>query len=223
MKILQYFFFNQFLVWLPWVFSSSILIAVGLKCFFGELKILYFLKKISIKNLIFWLIGGTILFDILLTLLQYFVWFNSGFSRFFLPPYTSIDYFIRYIFNHFWLADILTIFTAALLYLFLRLCRKYKEQVISLADINIIFLVCLLLAWPKLLIFIPLFFILALLDIAINLIIFKNRTLFKIISDKISFKNQAVSLKRALILAAIFVFFFGNFLVNFFGLTVLII
>ena len=223
MRALQYFFFNQFLVYFPLFFSFSILIVVCLKCFFSEYKLFKFLKKISVRNLIFFVIGGTIFFDLFLSFLQYFVWLNSDFSRFFLPPYTSVNYILQYTFNHYCLADILAIFTAALLYLILMISRKYKEQVINLADIHIIFLTCLLLGWPKLLIFIPLFFMIALLDKAINLILSSNLSVFKILINKISFKNQTVSLKRALILAALLVFFFANYLLSFTGLDVLII
>ncbi len=60
-------------------------------------------KKNKIYLILFYL---TILFftlwSLFLSLAQYFIWKNHYFSKYLLPPYQKIDYYLSYAYFHFW-------------------------------------------------------------------------------------------------------------------------
>lgn len=208
MKILEYLFFNQLLVWLPLIFSFLILIIIVIKCFFDNFRPFAALKWLTFKRLILILIGGNIFFNLVLSISQYYAWLNSSLGRFLLPPHTSFFYFFRYIFFHYWTADIICLLLGILIYLILRFFKKFKDKAISFEELSLVFLICLLSGWPKMLIFIPLFFLLTLVYSLISITIFKT--------------NRIIT-KKVLALTAVIVFFLGFYLIKFFNLTLFII
>ena len=185
------------------VFSGAVILVMFLNYFLSERKYLVFLKKLTTTRLIYILIGGTLLFDLLLSGLQYLVWKQGAFSNFFLPPYQPITYFLRYSFFHFFIANILVLFFALAFYLILRLVKKYRSSLIIQENLSLILLASLLVSWPNLVLFIPLFLLLAVIFLILN--------------------KKYLNLPLAVILSLTIVFIFGDYLINFLSLSVLII
>jgi asparagine N-glycosylation enzyme membrane subunit Stt3 len=175
--------------------------------FFDNKAHFSFLKKISNKRLLYCFLGVTFLYDIMLTVTQYLVWKAAPFTRFFLPPYQSWKYFMGYTFIHIWISHLLVFVVAFLFFALLKILKKYKDEVISASDLSLALLASLILGWPKIIIYIPLFLALALLDSVFNLIVYKR---------------QRIALTLPLLLAALIVFFFGNYLLGFFKLSILV-
>lgn len=165
------FLFSWFLVWLPLIFSGIIILLAVLNNS-GYKKINFFV--FSNKKLIIAFLLGTVLFKIFLSGLQYLVWQQSAFSHFFLPPFTPISYFLKYSFFHFWLNGSLTLITALLLFLIFRLIKKYRVDIISQQELSLLLLSSLLIAWPKIIIFIPFLFLSSLLFLIFNLLVKKQ-------------------------------------------------
>lgn len=205
--MLAKFFFSSFLIWLPVVFSAAILLVIICNHFFYHKKYLSFLKIMTTSKLTCVLIGGALFFNLLLTVLQYFVWRGGAFSSLFLPPYQPISYFLGYAFTHFWLADILAVISVLTFYLVLKLIRKYRADIISQEELNLFLLVGLLAGWPKFIILLPLLLSLALVFSVFNLLISKK---------------SITRLSLPIILSLVIIFIFGNFLISRFSLSVLV-
>jgi hypothetical protein len=199
--MLRDFFFSEVLVWLPWSFSLVILLLIITKLWLKKYKIyrLWRLENLSFLKLVKLTVGATVLFDLFLTLLQYLTWHNSAFSQFLLPPYQPWSYFIGYSFFNFWLANLLTLVAALLFFLVFKIIKKLKPEAGSGEELNLVLLLSLLLAWPRILIFIPLFLFLSLLYILVNLLVIKQKR---------------SSLSIPLLAAALTVFLFGAYLIN---------
>jgi hypothetical protein len=195
-------------VWLPWSFSLVILLLVVIKLWFKRYQIYRSLKleKLSFFRLIKLTVGVTIFFDLFLTVLQYLTWHYSAFSRFLLPPYQPLSYFWGYSFFNFWLADLLSLAITLLFFSVFKIIKKLKRDTGSGEELSLILLLSLVLGWPKMLIFIPLFLVLSFLYILINSVVFKK-------------KNTSVAVPS--LVSALIVFFFGFYLVNLLGLSVL--
>jgi hypothetical protein len=206
--MLTKFIFAWALNWLPLVISGLIILVILLNNLLPNLKCLIWLKKLSTEKLTYILVGLTALFNSLLSVLQYVTWHSSAFSRFFLPPYIPISYFIRYIFVHFWLASILVFLFTLAFYLIFILVRRRNREAISKEELHLILLSGLLVGWPNFIIFVPTFFLLALIFSIINLLVFKNK------------KN---TLLYPLILSLSLIFLGGHFLINYLGLSAFVI
>lgn len=217
MNILS-FFFGPFAVWAPPVFIGVIYLLIIARYFLRGteatttrlaqvLKINFFTES----RLIYGLLAGTLLFNLFLTGAQYYVWTVSALGRFFLPPYQPMSYFLRYVFLHFWLAGILSLAAAAIFYAVLKAVNKYRPGALNHAEINLGFLVCLLVGWPRTLILIPMFFSVMFLTLVSRPLIFKLR------------RPSAIGTTGPLILAAFLTLIFGYYLINLFGWSALII
>lgn len=206
--MLAKFFFSWFLNWLPVVFSGVVLLLMIINYFLADRKYLKFLKVLTTTKLIYILIGCTLFFDILLSVLQYFVWRESAFSRFFLPPFQSITYFLRYSLFHFFAANILALVLALVFYSFLRLIKKYRANIISREELSLLFLAVLLVSWPKAVLFIPIFLLLTVIFSVVNLLVFKR---------------EQVDLVLPIFLSLVIAFIFGSYLIEFLSLSYLII
>lgn len=201
--MLAKFFFSWFLTWLPIIFSGGVILVILLNYFLADKKYLVTLKKITTKKLIYILIGGTLFFNLLLSGLQYLVWKQGAFSVFFLPPYQSITYFLRYSFFHFFIANILVLFFALAFYLILILVKKYRSSLVNQEELSLILLASLLVSWPNLVLFVPLFLLLAVIFLVLN--------------------KKQLNLSLAVIFSLVIIFIFGDYLINFLSLSVLII
>lgn len=172
-----YFFLNQFLVYGPLIFSGIIIILmilIYLSDFYKKLKIF---QKLSFKKLAYFLIVATLIFDVGLVGVQYFVWQANSFSIFFLPPYQPWSYFLSYSFFHFFLADVVSLFLALFFYLIFKAFKKYKTQFISERELDLLFLSSLLIASPKILFFISSLLLLGILSSLFNFIVFKKMSI----------------------------------------------
>jgi hypothetical protein len=199
-------FFSWFLGYAPLLFSGAILLIVLLNYFFKKRTWLKSLIKIETKKLIIILLGATIFYNLLLSVLQYFVWQGSAFTRFFLPPFQSLGYFLGYAGFHFWFAGALTFISALIFFLIFKLLRKYRTDIISQEELNLLLLSGLLVSWPKIIILVLLFLLITLFWSIVNLLVFKK-------------KNNNLSLP--LILSLVTTFILGNYLIIKLSLTVL--
>jgi hypothetical protein len=149
------------------------------------------------------LIGGVIVWRFFyagtLNVLQYFV---------FLPPFRELKYFIGYSWMHFWFNFVLSVGVALVFYLFLKFLKKRNERFFEEGETEIGFLCALIAGWPNIVIFLPLVFILVVLES-----IFSNFFL----------KESFTTLGFAVILAAIIAFIWGGKIIAVLGLGVLII
>lgn len=152
------------------VIFFSIFFLVQSRGYFGK-----FSKYFSDKKLILFFIGFTLFYNTLLSALQYFVWHNSDFSKFFLPPFTPISYFLSYSFHHFWLDSLLAIIFALLIYLVFYSLRLFKKRTLSSSDERLILLFFLPIPWPGALLMLPLFLFLLLIFSLSILLIFKSK------------------------------------------------
>ena len=197
--------FSWFLTWSPLVVSGAIILIILINNLWPNLK---FLKKVNTKKLIYIWLGFTVFFDFLLSVLQYFTWKSSAMGHFFLPPFTSINYFLRYSFFHFWLANLISFVCAFGLYFIFKLLQKYRAEIISQNELLLILLSSLLVAWPKIIIFVPVFFLMTLVFTLINLVVYKK---------------SENSLIWPLIFSLIITFLAGSYLINLLSLSTLII
>jgi hypothetical protein len=196
------FLFGPFLIWLPLVINLLIVIIVTCRNIFKNKKIFNILKLhfFSNKKLIYIFFIFTILYNLFLTGLQYYIWHASALGRFFFPPFQSINYFINYSGYHFWLPSVLNLLIAMIFYGIICLCRKYNQKIIDKNEALLLFLVCLLSGWPGILIFLPLFFLVALFSSILNLLIFKN---------------DRISILWTLIISIIITLFFRDYIIHF--------
>ncbi len=185
-----------------------------------------FRKTISIKKLIFATIGFRIIYAGLLTGLQYVTWASGGIGEFFLRE--SIDkslpipfiqslpwifgsqwgYFIFYSLLHFWVNVVLSLFVAWIFYRFLILLKRYRERFFDEEEIELGFLVALLVGWPAFTLFVPLVFLSVVLTSLARLIVWKE---------------AYTTLGWPFILATLITFLFSSFLLTATGLSVLLV
>jgi len=218
MNILK-FLFGPFAVWAPVVFVALVVLILVWR---GLIKEKWF-KKIIKKDFSVWepiftdkrLIVGTLIagliFAVFLTASQYYVWSLSAIGRFFLPP-AQPTYFINYAFLHFWLGRLIGLFLSLLIFGIFYLIRHYRRA-LSRAEINLVFLACLLVAWPRQVFLIPLFFLLAILELIIITLIYKNK----------GFREIKINIFWPLILAMLLSLIFGGYLIRISGLASLIV
>lgn len=204
------FLLGSLVIWSPLVFSLIIISILIIKDIFKNYKIVKFLKLnfLTSKKLIFVVLLFIFLFNLLLTSLQYYVWHSSAFSKFFLPPFQPLSYFAGYAYHHFWLASVLGLATAAFFFVILELIRKYKSDIINSDELFLIPLACLLVSWPRIVILIPVFFIIVLTNGLINFLFFKNKQ---------------INIFWPLIISVIATLFFGLYFLYIFNLSVLIV
>lgn len=115
----------------------------------------------SYKTLILALIALKFFYAVFLSLSQYSAWSNDAFSKFLLPPYQPLKYFVSYALTHFWLNFFLGLGAALTFYLFLIGLKKYQERFFEEGETELGFLMALISGWPGFIVFIPLVFIFA--------------------------------------------------------------
>lgn len=201
-------FFNQFLIWSPWVLTLLILILAILHSLSARYKYLSIFKKLSFKRLVYLLLGVSFIFDVSLVFIQYYAWHSDSFSRLFLPPYQPWSYFISYSFFHFFLANIITLFVTTLTILVFKIFQKYKREFITNEELWLLVLACLLISWPQIIVFLGIF-------LALSVIY----TLFSFFV----LKKQGINWSQLIIGALIIVFFAGSVLLQVLNLMVLMI
>jgi hypothetical protein len=218
MNILK-FLFGPFAIWAPTVFTALVVLIlvwrelIKEKCFKKIIKkdFLVWERIFTDKRLIVGVLAAGFIFAAFLTVSQYYVWSLSAIGRFFLPP-AQPTYFINYAFLHFWLGRLIGLFLSLLIFGIFYLIRHYR-RVLSRSEINLVFLACLLAAWPRQIFLIPLFFLLAVLELIIMALIYKDR----------GFKETKIKIFWPLILATLLTLIFGGYLIRISGLAALIV
>lgn len=193
-------FFSEILTVLPLFFLGIFLIIAFLKIIFPRFA------QPSFKRLALYVVVGTVIFNILLSWLQYQVWRDGGFTAYLLPPHQPWSYFIRYAAFNFWLADVLALAVAGVIYGVFFIFDYFKKGAISEKDLGLVLLLTLLVGWPKSLIFVPLFLALAIIFVAVS---------------KIFFKNNRIYLTWPLMLAALAVSLFGKEMIVFLSFPII--
>lgn len=91
--------------------------------------------------------------------LQYYAWTLSDISRFMLPPHQSIGVLLRYSWTHFWLNALISIGAALLFFVILKILRSYNPRFFETGEIELGFLMALVVGWPQFVIFVPAVFL----------------------------------------------------------------
>ena len=137
-----------------------------------------FWKKKNFFFLVWIMIGFHFCLALIKSILQYLIWNVGGLTQTLvnlplkklnlgwfenLPIFTDFShgYFAYYIWNHFWQEAFLSIIAAAAVYGIFLLLRNYKSRLISLHECEFGFLLCLLVGWPQIIIFLPLMLVVA--------------------------------------------------------------
>ncbi|MFA5000341.1 MAG: hypothetical protein WC545_03205 [Patescibacteria group bacterium] len=218
MNILK-FLFGPFAVWAPTVFIALVVLIliwrelIKEKWFKRIIKKDFFLweRIFTDKRLIVGVLVAGFIFAAFLTVSQYYVWSLSAIGRFFLPP-AQPTYFINYAFLHFWLGRLISLFLSLLIFGIFYLIRHYRRA-LSRAEINLVFLACLLAAWPRQVFLIPLFFLVAVLELISLVLIYRNK----------GFRETKIKIFWPLILATLLTLIFGGYLIRISGLASLIV
>ena len=209
----------------PQIFSLVVwtLIAVVLALRYFNISIF---ARVSYKYLTLFVIVLRIVYDSLLSYGQYITWQSNPFTKIFLStpltkdvpllfgtewlrPYLDhkLGYFFFYVYQHFFLASIITFVTVLVIAGLLKLWAYYKPTDFKNGDIVVIALTFLIVGYPGIVILLPLgFLILILLQIV----------------TKFFFKDKIVYLPMAFLLAVPVVLFFSAEILKFFNLYVLL-
>jgi hypothetical protein len=213
---------------LPWILR----VFMGAAFLFGGF--LYFKELNSAKvygrepcHLLKWLAGSIavfrVVYAIILTAGQYYIWSASMFSKVLLtlpldqqvpiPSFfmdflsrNKLGYFVLYSFGRFWLDVIITLAVAFGFYFILKLLHKYKDRFFVAGETELGLAAALIVGWPNFVIFLPLTFLFVVLLSTWN--IFFSETKY-------------TTLGTPLLLASLVAFVCGNYLVDILGLHVL--
>jgi len=172
--------------------ATLFIIGIVLKISCRGKKISHYVLSPKIALIIF--IVFTLLYGIFLTWLQYQAWHFSAFGKYFLPPYTSINYFISYSFYHFWLKSLIGIVVSFLLYLAFLSPKLLGRKTLERDEALSLLLFFCLSSWPGLIITVPFFLFLA--------VVYYSFFIFVL-------KKKNVSLLPPLFISFVLSFFFG--------------
>lgn len=166
------------------------------------------LIKVSIFILFIFLLQG-----IIMSYFQYLS-FNNKLGKYLLPPYQSINYFIGYVFYHYFKDLFLRLIIALInLLIIIWLNFLFKQSLFYKKEYKLIFLCSILVAYPLNTLILPIGFLLILIIHIKNLIL--NR---KSISEKINLKNYWLFIAFFLIIISIKIInsdFLKDYLFNF--------
>lgn len=106
---------------------------------------------------------GAILFRFVLACfkvwLQYQAWLESDMSKYLLPPYRGISYLLRYGWTHFMLNAVISVGVALLFFVVLRVLQRYNGRWFNVGEVELGFLLALIVGWPGFLAFVPVAFL----------------------------------------------------------------
>lgn len=184
-----------------------------------------YFSALTYKFLIWLVLGFKVLYVAVETLSQYLVWADNKFTKSFLDQ-NIIDfnivkdsfgklawifdnrfgYFIFYSWGRFWLEIVVSLIAAGAFYLFLGFLKKHKERFFEEGEVELGFLLALVVSWSNFIVFLPLVFLSVILV-----------SIFR----KVVFKEMYTTLGAPFLLAALIVLLFGNYLVTILGLSAL--
>ncbi|GEM_PF-1033757 len=219
-----------FINWGQYLFNLAILFIAANKRFayFSENQVrgfgwLNYFSKFSYKFLIWLVLGFKVLYASIKTFSQYYVWSNNEFTKLLLNQNivesnvlenffgkatwifnNRFGYFIFYSWGRFWFEIVVSLVAATAFYLFLTFLKKHKERFFEEGEVELGFLLALIVGWSNFIIFLPLVFL------SVVLVSIFRRLIFR---------EMYTTLGAPLLLAALIVLLFGNYLVLLFGLT----
>lgn len=194
------------LIWLPKIFFGIIFILAVL--IYGLRKSIGLTKS---RTLIISSISFHVLYAVLLTISQYYIWSQNKFTQLLLNSSLDLSmpvsgYFLFYSFGRFWLNALITIGAAFVFYLFLKFLKKHRERFFEEGETELGFLSALIVGWPNFVVFLPLVFVFVVL-----LSIFR----------RVFLKEFYTTMGIPFLLAALIVLIFGNQIVDILSLGVL--
>jgi len=221
MSLVFHYLLSPFLNWGVPLFSLVVVFIAALKRFYNSDLI----SKISYRFLIWLVLGFKVLYASIETFSQYYVWSSNGFTKLFLDQ-NIIDlniaqdffgkmtwifdnrfgYFLFYSWGRFWLEIAVSLAAALAFYLFLRFLKKHKERFFEEGETELGFILALMIGWSNFIIFLPLVFLSVVLVSIFRMLVFKE---------------TYTTLGAPFLLAALIVLFFGNYIVDILGLTML--
>lgn len=151
-----------------------------------------YVRKVSLRVLLWCAAGARIIYALLLTIGQYYVWTESAFTlKLLASPLTTtplpivkklpwifesnLGYFVMYSWQRFWLGALLSIFVAWLFYLFLKTLKRHNERFFKEGEVELGFLMALLVGWPGQVLFIPLIFLSVIFVSLVRLVVFREQ------------------------------------------------
>lgn len=215
------FFTNKFLPIFPivvfWLIYIWFLIAYFKKEWLGRLA--------SLKILLIFTAAFRVFHAGLLSVTQYYVWSGSELTKALINSPISPEvplsnflhkslgfvldskfgYFLFYSWGRFWVNVLLTIVISLAFYIFLKALKRYNDRFFNEGEVELGFLLAMIVGWPNFIIFIPLVF-----GSVVLVSIFRG----------FYFKEAYTTLGVPMILAALVIMIFGNYFINFLGLTV---
>jgi len=219
------FLLSPFLLWLPMIFMGVAFLLGGF-LYFKEINFAKVFGKEPYR-LLKWLVGFVavfrILYAVILTAGQYYIWSKSGASKIFLtlpidkhvpiPGFlvnilskNKLGYFIFYSFGRFWLDAVISLVVAFGFYVLLKLLEKYKQRFFVRGEAELGLASSLIVGWPNFVIFLPLIFLFVVLLSILNAVFSKTKY---------------TTLGIPFLLAAAVVLIFGSHLIATLGLGVL--
>jgi hypothetical protein len=159
-----------------------------------KIKFLKFIFSFSLVIFILW--------SIFLSVFQYLLWKQNSFSKYLLPPYQKISYFLSYAYLHFWQDLIFRILISLLIIVILKLISfTLKRDVFYDEEKILIPQLALFLVFPLNILFFYLSFFLLLLLIVISILSKKMN-----LNERYSFKNYWILLTWFIFLLQPFLF-----------------
>lgn len=143
------FFLGPFLEYLPEVFFW--LIFVFALFYFWKARFLSY--RFLVKAVIFF----HIIYALILSAGQYWLWASDGFSKLFFEE--GLGYFLFYSWSRFWFRAFLAIGFGILFWLFLKFLEKRNERFFHKGETELGFLCALMVGWPEAIIFLALTFV----------------------------------------------------------------
>jgi hypothetical protein len=116
-------------------------------------------RFITEKRLLIFLAVYRLSFAALESIVNYYAWTKNPFTSLFLPPHRSIGYVLIYSWVHYFLNAVISVLMAYLFFLFLRGLKQYQERFFEKGEVEIGFIVALVVGWPNFVVFLPLVFV----------------------------------------------------------------
>lgn len=215
------------LIWLPKLaWGALVVLALGryIAEHAPEARESRFFLRFDYRTLAWAAIGVRILFALLFSVGQYYVWTTDAFTQTFLHAAVNpqvrevlvqwfpwifgspLGYFFFYSWGRFWFNVVISVGVAALFRWFLMGLQRYRERFFEPGEVDLGFLAALAAGWPNVVIFLPIAFVsVLLLSVARGIVWHKAYT----------------TLGAPFLLAMLVTLAWGSELIGTFGLTVL--
>lgn len=177
------------LKWFPVVLLWLVYVATFSSYFLGRNFRIFNFRFLAVTGIIFRVITAAAL-----SAGQYYVWSQSELTRTLLNspisasvPFSDfirrnfdfivngrLGYFLFYVFGRFWLNVFIVIGAAILFYLFLRVLKRHNERFFDEGEVELGFLLAILVGWPNFVAFVPFIFLGVILVSVFRLLYFKE-------------------------------------------------